>query len=122
MPADERRRAVEVLRDRVHHVNAGPAGLSSFSGGEGILMLATLAQKWKLRLAPNQRVPLLITLRPRDGMRMIVEPSALRCIATAAWFASPRTRGSLGLMTSTRRAGSELLVGSRLVSSFGLGF
>ena len=47
-----------------------------FAWMEGILMIATLAQKWKLRLAPDQRVePLpLITLRTKYGMRMIVEP------------------------------------------------
>jgi hypothetical protein len=38
--------------------------------------MAAIAQKWKLRLAPNQRVePLpLITLRVKNGLRMIVEP------------------------------------------------
>jgi cytochrome P450 len=47
-----------------------------FAWMEGVLMIAILAQKWKLRLAPDQRVePLpLITLRTRYGMRMIVEP------------------------------------------------
>ncbi|HYL35101.1 MAG TPA: cytochrome P450 [Bryobacteraceae bacterium] len=46
-----------------------------FAWMEGILILATLAQKWRLRLAPGQRVePLpLITLRTRYGMRMTVE-------------------------------------------------
>jgi hypothetical protein len=40
-----------------------------------VLVLATLAQKWKLRLAPGQKVDTLplITLRTRYGMRMIVE-------------------------------------------------
>jgi hypothetical protein len=43
---------------------------------EGVLMIAAITQKWKLRLAPDQRVePLpLITLRTKYGMRMIVEP------------------------------------------------
>ena len=45
-----------------------------FAWMEGILMLATLAQKWKLRLEPSQRVePLpLITLRTKYGMRMSI--------------------------------------------------
>ena len=51
-----------------------------FAWMEGILTLATFAQKWKLRLAPGQRVePLpLITLRTKHGMRMIVEPRSKR--------------------------------------------
>jgi cytochrome P450 len=45
-----------------------------FAWMEGILILATLAQKWKLRLDPRQRVaPLpLITLRTKHGMRMAI--------------------------------------------------
>jgi cytochrome P450 len=44
----------------------------SFAWMEGVLLLATLAQKWKLRLVPGHRVEPepLITLRPRFGMRM----------------------------------------------------
>lgn len=44
----------------------------SFAWTEGILLLATLARKWKLRLAPDQKIGLrpLITLRPKYGMRM----------------------------------------------------
>lgn len=47
-----------------------------FAWMEGVLAIATLAQKWRLRLDPHQRVePLpLITLRTRHGMRMRVEP------------------------------------------------
>ena len=47
-----------------------------FAWMEGVIMIAAIAQKWKLRLAPGQRVePLpLITLRTKYGMRMIVEP------------------------------------------------
>jgi cytochrome P450 len=43
-----------------------------FAWMEGVLILATLAQKWKLRLTPDQRVePLpLITLRTKYGMKM----------------------------------------------------
>jgi cytochrome P450 len=47
----------------------------SFAWTEGILLLATLARKWKLRLAPDHRFGLnpQITLRPRYGMRMKLE-------------------------------------------------
>ena len=48
----------------------------SFAWMEGVLILATLAQKWKLRLVPGHRVEPqpLITLRPKFGMLMHVEP------------------------------------------------
>jgi cytochrome P450 len=41
----------------------------------GLLVLAAIAQRWRLSLFPNQRIGLepLITLRPKYGMRMIVE-------------------------------------------------
>ena len=47
----------------------------SFAWMEGVLVLATLAQKWKLRLVPGHPVEPqpLITLRPKYGMRMLVE-------------------------------------------------
>jgi cytochrome P450 len=50
----------------------------SFAWMEGVLLLATLAQKWKLRLVPGHRVEPepLITLRPRYGMRMQLEARA----------------------------------------------
>jgi cytochrome P450 len=43
-----------------------------FAWMEGILVLATVAQRWRLRLVPGHRVEPqpLITLRPRYGMRM----------------------------------------------------
>ncbi|HVI09950.1 MAG TPA: cytochrome P450 [Candidatus Binatia bacterium] len=47
----------------------------SFAWMEGVLILATLAQKWKLRLVkghPVEPQP-LITLRPKYGMKMEVE-------------------------------------------------
>lgn len=46
-----------------------------FAWMEGALLIATIAQQWRLRLAPGQRVEpkAMITLRPRFGMRMIVE-------------------------------------------------
>ncbi len=50
----------------------------SFAWMEGVLLLATLAQKWKFRLVPGHRVEPepLITLRPKYGMRMLLEPRA----------------------------------------------
>ncbi len=47
----------------------------SFACMEGVLLLATIAQKWKLSLVPGHRVEPepLITLRPKYGMRMQVE-------------------------------------------------
>jgi len=46
-----------------------------FAWTEGILLLATLAQRWKLRIVPDQKVALhpMITLRPKFGMRMVCE-------------------------------------------------
>ena len=42
---------------------------------EGVLILATIAQQWRLGLVPGHRVETqtLITLRPRYGMRMVPE-------------------------------------------------
>jgi cytochrome P450 len=42
---------------------------------EGILLLASLARNWRMRLVPNHPVETLpvITLRPKHGMRMTVE-------------------------------------------------
>jgi cytochrome P450 len=44
----------------------------SFAWTEGILLLATLAKRWKLKLSPRQRIGLqpMITLRPKFGMKM----------------------------------------------------
>jgi len=49
----------------------------SFAWTEGTIVLATLAQRWRLRTVPGHPVGLrpLITLRPRYGMRMTVEPA-----------------------------------------------
>ena len=46
-----------------------------FAWMEGILLLATLGQPWRLRLAPDQVVATqpIVTLRPRHGMRMQIE-------------------------------------------------
>ncbi len=45
-----------------------------FAWMEGILLLATLARHWQMRLVPGHPVELkpVITLRPKHGMRMIV--------------------------------------------------
>jgi cytochrome P450 len=45
-----------------------------FAWMEGVLVLAALAQQWRLRLVPDHPVALrpAITLRPKHGMRMIV--------------------------------------------------
>ena len=47
-----------------------------FAWMEGILVLATIAQRWRLRLVADHPVALqpIITLRPKFGMRMAVEP------------------------------------------------
>lgn len=47
----------------------------SFAWMEGVLLIAALAQKWRLRLAPGQRLGLnpLMTLRPKYGMKMRIE-------------------------------------------------
>jgi cytochrome P450 len=47
----------------------------SFAWMEGVLLLATIAQEWRLRLVPGHRVEPepLITLRPKYGMKMLVE-------------------------------------------------
>ena len=49
-----------------------------FAHMEMALVLATLGQRFKLRLAPRQRVRLKprITLRPANAVRMLVEQSA----------------------------------------------
>lgn len=46
-----------------------------FAWTEGVLLLASIAQKWRLSLHPGQLVDTkpLVTLRPRHGMRMRVE-------------------------------------------------
>lgn len=46
----------------------------SFAWLEGVLVLATIAQRWRARLVPGHPVDLLprVTLRPKHGMRMTV--------------------------------------------------
>lgn len=45
-----------------------------FAWMEGILLIATIARQWQMRLVPNHPVVLkpVITLRPKHGMRMTV--------------------------------------------------
>jgi len=52
----------------------------SFAWMEGILLLATLAQQWQMRLAPHQVVALrpVITLRPKHGMKMVIQRRSCR--------------------------------------------
>jgi cytochrome P450 len=52
----------------------------SFSVMEAVLLLTTLAQQWKLKLVPGHPVEPepLITLRPKYGMKMLVEPRTSR--------------------------------------------
>jgi cytochrome P450 len=47
----------------------------SFAWMEAILSLVTLAQKWRLKLVPGQRIEVQpkITLRPKYGIRMVPE-------------------------------------------------
>ncbi|MCI0337128.1 MAG: cytochrome P450 [Acidobacteria bacterium] len=46
-----------------------------FAWMEGVLVMATIAQKWKMRLVEGHPVELqpLVTLRPKYGMKMVVE-------------------------------------------------
>ncbi len=46
-----------------------------FAWLEGILVIATLAQRWRMRLVPSHPVALqpMVTLRPKYGMRMTLE-------------------------------------------------
>jgi cytochrome P450 len=50
-----------------------------FAWMEAMLILATIGQNWKLRLAPGHPVEIrpLITLRPKFGMKMVLESRAL---------------------------------------------
>jgi len=49
---------------------------AAFSLAEATILLATLAQRYRLQLAPGHRVEPqgLITLRPRHGMKMLLRP------------------------------------------------
>jgi cytochrome P450 len=68
--------ASRLARPRMTYIpfGAGPRQCigESFAWMEGVLALATLSQRWKLRLVPGHPVEPepLITLRPRFGMKM----------------------------------------------------
>jgi cytochrome P450 len=49
-----------------------------FAWMEGILLIAALAQGWRMRLVPGQRVETMpvITLRPKHGIKMTLEKRA----------------------------------------------
>ncbi len=64
----------------------------SFAWMEGVLLLATIGQKWRLRLQPGHPVEpkTVITLRPKYGLQMIVEE---RKAAVSQWVtATPQAR------------------------------
>jgi cytochrome P450 len=74
----------KLLRTRLTYFPFG-AGVrqcigESFAWMEGVLLLATLAQKWKLNLVPGHPVEPqpLITLRPKYGMQMLCEERMAR--------------------------------------------
>lgn len=47
-----------------------------FAWMEGVLVMATFAQRWRMRLAPGHPVAKqpLVTLRPKHGMKMVLAP------------------------------------------------
>jgi len=51
-----------------------------FAWMEGALLIATIAQQWKMSLSPGQRVEpkAMITLRPKYGMRMLLSERSAR--------------------------------------------
>jgi cytochrome P450 len=61
-----------------------------FAWMEGALVIASIAQRWKLRLAPGQRVEpkAMITLRPKYGMRMMPSERAERVDRHKALYSS----------------------------------
>jgi cytochrome P450 len=60
---------------------AGPRNCigESFAWMEGILVLTTIAQRWRLRLVQRQSIEIepRITLRPKYGVRMVVNGGSL---------------------------------------------
>jgi cytochrome P450 len=59
---------------------------AGFAMMEATLLLATIAQRFRLRLAPNQRIEPLasITLRPKNGIRLELEERATGRVAPSA--------------------------------------
>lgn len=59
---------------------------AGFAMMEATLLLATIAQRFRLLLAPNQRIEPLasITLRPKNGIRVVLEERAIARVKPAA--------------------------------------
>ncbi len=91
--------------------SAGPRNCigESFAWTEGILALATLAQRWRARLVPGQTVEMepMITLRPKNGDRDDAAPAlnapklrdyglASRCPLTKTIAAKPISKNHKG--------------------------
>ena len=59
---------------------------AGFAMMEATLLLATIAQRFRLRLTPNQRIEPLasITLRPKNGIRVVLEERAIARVKPAA--------------------------------------
>jgi hypothetical protein len=55
---------------------------------EGILLIATIARQWQMRLVPNHPVVLkpVITLRPKHGMRMTVIRRQQQEVGSGSWM------------------------------------
>ena len=62
-----------------------------FAWMEGILVLATIARRWRLRVTPSHRVEpqAIITLRPKYGMQVVATPRSPSTVAVA-WAALNR--------------------------------
>jgi cytochrome P450 len=65
---------------------------AGFAIMEATLLLATIAQRFRMPLAPNQRVKPLasITLRPKNGIRVKLEPRVSATVSSSAPSASIR--------------------------------
>ena len=66
-----------------------------FAWMEGVLLIATFAQRWRLRLVPGHPVALqpLVTLRPKYGMRMVAERRSAFVKGTNSVHNMPRQPG-----------------------------
>jgi cytochrome P450 len=65
---------------------------AGFAMMEATLLLATIAQRFRMPLAPNQRVKPLasITLRPKNGIRVKLEPRVNATVSSSAASATIR--------------------------------
>ncbi len=66
-----------------------------FAWMEGVLMLATIAQNWRMKLLPGHRVEMrpIVTLRSKYGMKMILEHRPARSTTAIAKSAGQRQSG-----------------------------